>query len=293
MSLLPPSLLQKLGRTRLQVQRAPASTGVGERRSKALGSGMEFADHRPYQFGDDIRHLDPHLHARLGRHYIRQYSTSQQLSVTILLDASRSMAYGDPPKFDFGRALAAGLAYAGLVGGDQVLVGVFADGGIRWHARIQGAMRTASLCSWLEGLHADGVTDLEQVVRSALPRIARVEGLTILISDWFVEGIPEALATLESAGQEVVAVHLLSPEEIEPERLGTGEVRFMDAELGNEMEMFLGRGLHQRYREELEAWSAELRAGVLAHRGRYLAARSDDDLELLLVRDWRLEGLLG
>src|SRR5688572_19327830 len=99
MSLLPPTLLQKLGRTRLAVQRVLATGGTGERRSKALGSGIEFADHRAYQFGDDIRKLDPHLLARLGRHYVRQYSVSKALAVTILLDASRSMGYGKPPKF--------------------------------------------------------------------------------------------------------------------------------------------------------------------------------------------------
>jgi uncharacterized protein (DUF58 family) len=293
MSLLPPALLQKLGRTRLAVRHATASTGIGERRSKAVGSGIEFADHRTYQFGDDIRQLDPHLLARLGRHYVRQYSVSQALPVTILLDTSRSMHCGQPSKFDFARSLAAGLAYAGLAGGDQVLVGAFSGGRVNWHHRLQGAARTANLMAWLGRLQSEGATDLHRAVRAALPRIGRAEGLTIIISDWFVDGIPEALTALRTTGQEIVAVHLLAPEEVEPERLGVGDVRFLDAETGHEIEATLDAGTHAMYRERLERWEAELRDQVRSRHGRYVRVRSDDDLEQVFLRDWRREGLIG
>jgi len=292
MSLLPPTLLQKLGRTRLLVRHAGAATGIGERRSRAIGSGLEFADHRAYQFGDDIRNLDPHLLARLGRHYVRQYSVSQALAVTILIDTSRSMRSGIPSKFDFARSVAAGLAYSALSGGDQVLVGACSGGRIDWHPRIQGAERTAPLVGWLNRLAADGITDLRQTVRAAIPRL-HAEGLTIVISDWFVDGAAEALAALRHAHQEVLAVHVLSPEEAEPERLGTGDVRFIDAETGHEFETTLDAGMHRWYREKLEAWCGELREGVQSQRGRYFRVRSDDDLERLFVRTWRREGLIG
>jgi len=293
MSLLPPALLQKLGRTRLAVRRAVASAGIGERPSKSIGSGIEFADHRAYQFGDDTRNLDPHLLARLGRHYIRQYSVSQALSVTILLDMSRSMQSGQPPKFAFARSLAAGLAYAGLAGGDQVLVGAFSNGRVHWHPRLQGAERTAALMTWLTRLEAGGVTDLNQAVRLALQRIGQGGGLTIIVSDWLVEGVGEALGALRAAGQEVLAVHLLSPEEVEPERLGTGDVRFIDIESGQEIETTLDSGVHQWYREKLEEWGQELKDQIRSQQGRYLRVRSDDDLEQVFVRTWRREGVIG
>lgn len=293
MRLLPPALLQKLGRTRLTVRRVVASTGIGERRSKAIGSGIEFADHRAYQFGDDIRTLDPHLLARLGRPYVRRYSVSQALPVNVLLDMSGSMRSGQPSKFELARSLAAGLAYAGLAGGDQVLVGAFSGTRITWHHRLQGAERAASLLTWLGGLQPDGLTNLHRTVRSAVQRIGRTEGLTIIISDWLVEGISDALAALSAAGQEVVAVHLLAPEEVEPERLGTGGVRFIDAETGHEIEMTLDSGVHEAYRERLEAWGGELKDQVRSRHGRYLRVRSDDDLERVLLRACREEGLIG
>ena len=181
MSLLSPAFLQKLGRTRLGVRYVTPSTGIGERRSRSIGSGIEFTDHRSYQFGDDTRKIDPHILARLGKHYVRQYSVSQALQVTVMLDSSRSMHYGEPGKFAFGRSLAAAFAYAGLSGGDQVLVGAFSRGRVDWHHRLQGVERTAPLMAWLSGLKADGPTDLHRAIRTAIPRIGKVPGLIAVV----------------------------------------------------------------------------------------------------------------
>jgi len=293
MTLLSPSFLQKLGRTRLGVRGVTASTGIGERRSRSVGSGIEFTDHRAYQFGDDTRKVDPHLLARLGRHYMRQYTVSQALQVTILLDASRSMLHGQPSKFEFGRKLAAALAYVGLSGGDEVLVGAFAKGRVEWHHRLQGAERTATLMSWLERLRPDGHTDFHRAIRAAIPRIGKTPGLTILISDWFSDGVSDALAALSTAGQEVLAIQLLAPEEVEPEKLGVGNVRLLEAETGHEVETTLSPELHRMYREKLESWTDELKAQVRFRGGRFVQIRSDDDMERMFLREWRREGLIG
>lgn len=293
MTLLDPSFLQKLGRTQLGVRRVVASTGIGERPSRSVGSGIEFADHREYQFGDDTRKIDPHILARLGRPYIRQYTVSQALPVTILLDASQSMQHGRPQKFDFGRSLAAALAYTGLSGGDQVLTGSFSRDRVDWHHRIQGPERIGTLLAWLSGLQPAGNTDLHRTIRTVLPRIGKVPGLTILISDWFFDGVADALAALSASGQEILAIHLLAPEEVEPERLGTGNVRLVEAETGHEVETTLSSDLHREYRERLTVWQEELKAQVRFRGGRYLHVRSDDDLERLFLRDWRREGLIA
>jgi hypothetical protein len=125
-----------------------------------------------------------------------------------------------------------------------------------------------------------------------MPRLSG-EGLTILISDWMVEGVDEALATLSAARQEVVGIHLLAPEELEPERLGSGEVRFIDSEGGSEVETSLDANLLQRYRSELEVWSLDLKGQLQARQGRYFRVRSDDELEQLFLRDWRIAGLIA
>ena len=68
---------------------AKATVGIGERRSNAKGSGLEFLDYREYQPGDDLRHLDPHLFMRTGARYVRQYAVYQQLPITIIVDGRK------------------------------------------------------------------------------------------------------------------------------------------------------------------------------------------------------------
>lgn len=303
MSLLSPRLLQRLTRSRLRPRRALASTGVGERRSQAKGTGAEFADYRPYEPGDDIRHLDPHVFARLGEHHIRQFSLEQQLPVTILLDASASMRFGQPEKFEFARAVAAGLAYVALAGGDRVQVGTFAGDRVAWFAPLHGVQRAPALFGWLERQVPRRATDLPRVARLARSRL-RQDGLLIVVSDWLtpdlepdpasgLNDLERALRTFAQARQELVAVQVLAPEEEEPERLGAGGLRLLDAETGREVELSLDAALIVRYREAFEAWSCGVQRAVRVHQGLFLRVRSDADLEGLLTHDLRSAGLLA
>jgi len=290
-SLLSSALLQRLVRSRLRVRRALASTGVGERRSRAKGLGAEFADYRPYELGDDIRYLDPHVFARLGEYHIRQFSIEQQLPVTIMLDASASMRFGQPEKFTFARTIAAGLAYVALVGGDRVQLGTFSGDRVAWSALLHGVQRAPALFSWLERQAPRQTTDLPRVARLALSRL-RAGGLLIVVSDWLTPDPKAAIKTFALARQELVAVQVLAPEEEEPERLGAGRMRLVDAETGHEVELSLDAALIARYREDLEAWLREVESAVRAYQGLFLRVRSDAVLERVLTHDWRSAGLI-
>lgn len=292
MSLLSPRILQRLSRTKLMVRQAVASTGVGERPSRNKGPGIEFADHRLYQLGDDIRHLDRHVFARLGEHYIRQYSQYQQLPVTILLDTSASMRYGLPDKFAFASKLAAALAYVTLVGGDRVLVGSFSGKRLDWFNPLHGVHRAPALFSWIEGLTPGGTSDLTRAARLAAPRL-QPEGVLIVVSDWMVRGAQEALKVLSLLRQELVGIQVLAPEEEDSALLGAGELRLVDAETGYEVEISLDAAMRSRYREHFETWRLGVRDTLRDQQGLYLMTRSDRDLEQLLMRDWRTAGLLA
>lgn len=292
MSLLPPSLLQKLKRRRLQPVWATARSGVGERRSKGTGSGIEFADHREYQPGDDIRHLDHHAYNRLGHHVIRQYHLYQQLRITVLVDCSASMGSGSPAKLRRAAELAGILAYAGLSGGDQVTVGAFADGNVTWFRQLEGIQRAPLLFGWLEQLRAGGRSSIAVSARASLPRLQRF-GLLIVISDWLDEGLDEALTVWQGAGQELVAVRLLAPEEEEPERLGEGPVRMFDVESGHEVEISLDAEGYANYRRAVTEWTQRLRKAVEENAGRFFSVRSDDLLEETVLTEWRVKQLIS
>lgn len=291
MSLLPPSTLQRLTRRRLVVRHAAASVGIGERRSRAKGTGIEFADHRAYQLGDDIRYLDRHVLARLGEHYIRQFSLYQQLPVTILLDASASMRFGQPDKFGVARALSAGLGYVALAGGDRVQVGAFSGDQVLWFSPLHGVGRAPALFDWLKSLSPRHVTNLTAAAQQATERL-RPRGLLIIISDWWMPNLEAALRIFDLSHQELVAVQVTAPEEEEPERLGVRDIRMVDVETGHEVELSLDAATLSRYRRDFEAWKREVREAVQAHRGVLLGVRSDANIEQVLVHDWRVAGLM-
>lgn len=93
-----------------------------ERRTKKSGTGIEFADHRDYVAGDDFRSLDWNVYGRLGRLLVRLYEEEEDLSIYLVVDASRSMAFGDGKKLRYAKRLCAALAYVGLANLDRIAV---------------------------------------------------------------------------------------------------------------------------------------------------------------------------
>jgi uncharacterized protein (DUF58 family) len=286
-----PGLLASLKRSRLIVRRAQATMGIGERRSRRKGSGMEFMDYREYQPGDDVRHLDPHLYLRAGGYYVREHAVEQQLPVAIIVDGSASMKFGAPPKFDFACGLAAALAFVGVAGGDAVEVGVHAWGRLSWSPRIRGVRRAPVIFDWLQAQRPGG-SGFGKALGETLPRLAW-RGLVIIISDWWFDDPDADLQVLGSLRQEIVAVHVASAEELDPARLGTGETCLVDSESGHEIELVVDRNVLDGYRAAFAAWQDRLRTRIAAGLGRYLPVRSDANLEWLLIHDWRQQGLIA
>src|SRR6201995_2403992 len=126
-ALLTPELLRRLEQFQVLAARRAKRSGRGERGSKAAGQSGEFADHRNYTPGDDFRYLDWNLYGRLDRLFLKLYEEERELPVRIFLDASESMTFGVPRKFDFARQVAAAIGYVALSGFDRVSVIPFPD----------------------------------------------------------------------------------------------------------------------------------------------------------------------
>src|SRR6478735_12414493 len=128
-ALLTPELLRRLEQFQLLAARRAKSSAKGERRSRARGQSVEFADYRNYVHGDDLRYLDWNLFGRLERLFLKLYEEERELPVRIFLDASESMNFGEPRKFDFARQIAAAMGYVALCGFDRVTVVPFPNEG--------------------------------------------------------------------------------------------------------------------------------------------------------------------
>src|ERR1035441_2466749 len=124
---LTPELLRRLEQFQLLAARRAKSSAKGERRSRARGQSVEFADYRNYVHGDDFRYLDWNLYGRLERLFLKLYEEERELPVRIFLDASESMTFGEPRKFHFARQVAAAIGYVALSGFDRVSVISFPD----------------------------------------------------------------------------------------------------------------------------------------------------------------------
>jgi uncharacterized protein (DUF58 family) len=288
---LSPALRQRLGRIKLLAPHALASGGVGERRSGRRGEGIEFEQHRPFETGDDARRIDPYLYARFGAPYVREYNVGQQLTVTILLDASRSMAAGTPAKVDVARSLATGLAAIALAGADAVQSGVWRDDRLAWHPRVSGTARLGDLERWWATHRAGGASDLLGAVRRVRDDLPR-RGLTVLVSDMWSDAIEATFEALASAEQSILAIQLLSPEEVDPTRHGLDAMRMIDAETGDEIDVALGAIQVARYGTLLAAWTDTLRRRALAARGTFVRVTSDQRAEDVFFRTLPAAGVL-
>ena len=286
-----PVVLGKLARSKLRTRWATASTGIGERRSRDKGAGMEFADYREYQPGDDIRHLDPHIYARFGQNYIRQFEVYKQLPITILIDASRSMDFGEPNKFSYAKGLGALLGFVGLAGSDQVQFAIGTGGKVHRSPRYHGIMRAQQMFDWLETQKTELSGTFGETLRAVTMSLVG-RGLLIILSDWWEEDLEAELGILVATGQEVWGIQVVAPEEVEPGLLGEGEVRFVDIESGHEVELAVDRTTLDRYRRSFNAWREQIQSVLSRSHGRYLLVPTNVDPERLIQDEWRRLGLL-
>lgn len=289
--LLDSTLLARLKPYRLAVRTARASSGIGERTSRRKGLGMEFEDHREYQPGDDIRHLDVHVWSRLGVHAVRQFARQQQLAVTVLVDCSASMAAGSPAKLELAVKLAAMIAQLSVSGSDRVRVGAISAGKLRWYAPCDNQRQLAQLFRWLAGLRPTGNTDLRAAALRSRPLLTG-EGMLVVISDWLCAERQQALKIWQASGQEIIGLQVLAAEELDPALNGSGPVNLTDSESGTALQVDLGPATFSEYRQVLDSFLESLRAGLVAGAGRRFLYPSGADLEREVLAGWRESGFV-
>src|SRR5664279_4273425 len=168
--LLTPELLRRLEQFQLLATRRAKSSSKGERRSRARGQSVEFADYRTYVHGDDFRYLDWNLYGRLEKLFLKLYEEERELPVRIFLDASESMTFGEPRKFDFARQVAAAIGYVALSGYDRVSVIPFPEkpeetalrGALR---SVRGKKSALNFFQNLTKISAKGTADFNESLR--------------------------------------------------------------------------------------------------------------------------------
>lgn len=284
--------LRRLERLAILSRRAVAGQLQGERRSPRRGQSVEFADFRPYVSGDDFRHIDWNAYARLERFFIKLFVQEEDLTVHLLVDTSRSMDWGEPNKLWYALRAAGALGYVALVGLDRVSVTAVGNGSGGTGGYLpprRGKAQATSLFSFLEGLQAGGRTDLGPRLRNYAAAATR-PGPLVLASDLQDEGWEEGLRALAGRGFEVTVLHVLAPDEVDPEL--EGDLRLHDIETGVEVEITADYETLQRYRQELAVWRASLQRFCSARGMNYVPVDTAVPFETLLFAMLRQRGLL-
>jgi uncharacterized protein (DUF58 family) len=308
--LLNADLIAKIGPLDLASRRVFAGKLKGERRSKRRGESVEFADHRPYVSGDDLRHIDWNIFGRLDRLFLKLFLEEEDLALHLVLDASASSDCGEPNKYLFMQKAAMALGYVGLmnlnrvacsvmggavpvdengnpkgVGGPEDLAGRVA------HIRdLRGRRRIQDLAQFLcKSEPGGGFSFRRAAERISLTRRGR--GVMVIMSDFFFkDGYDAGLRLLLGHGYDVFVVQVLSPQEVDPPI--TGDLRLKDVEDADLAEVTISSPLLKRYKANLAAYCDQLKEFCSRRGITLLTVKSDAPIETLLLDYFRKRGLL-
>jgi len=266
--LLDPADLRSIENLRLAPRKTFSGATHGERLTKKRGISIEFSDYRNYAEGDDLRHIDWNVLARLGVAVTKTYRDEEDLSVHLLLDASASMAFGEPSKFDCAVRLAWALGYIALCGGDTL------------HARVLGEAPLPSMRSrasvhrfsqWIGQVKPDQTVKLSDALTVFLRSNVRA-GLVVLVSDGLDPGLPFALGALGARGHDLMFVQVLSDLELDPDL--EGDLRLIDAESAKSVEVTANQFALAEYKRNLAAHSRAIEIAVQKAGGRHILVQN-------------------
>jgi uncharacterized protein (DUF58 family) len=253
-SLVDPAFFSRLESIELRARSLVEGSMHGLHRSPYLGPSVEFASHREYTPGDDLRHLNWKLYARHYRLYIKEYDADTNLNLYLLLDASASMtcANAGRSKLHYAASIAAALAHLALKQRDAVGLTVFSDSVT---AHLPPRARSSQLDEVLATIAAAEVRpapDNDRALHEAAEFATR-RGLVVVLGDLFGDPgtIVRGLDHLRFRNHEVIVFHIMDP--WERDLSVDGQIRFRDLESGEALTT-RAEAVREAYREAVDAW---------------------------------------
>ena len=285
MDLIPPAVRSRLKSLRLTARRATTLQGLGLHHSRSRGAGLEFAQYRAYEHGDEPRAIDWKLYARSDRFFVREAERESPLAVWLLVDTSASMRQGDTAvpgttRLTAARGLAAAIAELALQQGDRFgLIGL-SDAGLALLPAGAGPRQRDRLALALHALAAAGNFPARTQLAPLWDRIG-AHDLVVIVSDFFDPAVLDLAARLAGAGRETLAIEVLTTDE--RDFALPGGHRFIDPETGADL-IGDGPALRAAFRTRFDAARAG-RHARLDHLGvRHAALFLDCPLDTPLRR---------
>jgi len=282
--------MTKLEYLRIVARRVLSGRGYAQHRSSRLGWGMEFADFREYTPGDDFRLIDWNLYGRIDRHFTKLFHMEQDIDLFIFLDVSRSMDRGEPKKLDYGKKVAAALAYIGLTGLNRVSIFPFSEEVHRPLYEVHGKGQIINVFKFLQAIEPSGATDLERSFQRFVSQVEK-RGVSVIISDFLdPAGHQNGLRLLGRNRYEMNIIHLSAPEDLQPMFRGTYYMR--DTETGEEMRVNVTERLVRKYQNAYKDFIEGVRRDCIKLESNYFHAATTAPFEDLILTVFRKGNLL-
>ncbi|MCS6881853.1 MAG: DUF58 domain-containing protein [Oscillochloridaceae bacterium] len=276
------AFLRRLERMSMQARRTlRGNPSSGEHPSRRRLPTTVFSEHRPYTPGDDVRYVDWNAYARQEHVLLKLGEAEQDVHVHLLIDASRSMTIGDPPRLRLAQQLAGALGYLALAHSDRLHVAPFGQQAGRSFGPAQGKSRTVDMFRFIERITPQPDTRVG-VVLADYARAHPQGGLLVLCSDLLATDSLEAgLRALAPPRWQVLVLHLLDQRDLEPGLQGPLELE--DSETGQRLAVTLDEATLRAYVRAAREWRERI-AGLCARRGaRYAPIMSHWPLERQII----------
>lgn len=248
-----PAFLAELDRFEAALDRETTAMVQGEQESPRVGEGLTFSDYRRYAPGDDTRLIDWKLFARTEEFYIKQFEEERELTVHVLLDASASMDYGEGSrhKFEYGAKVGLGFAYLTAGAHNDFRFNTFRTGVDRLDAGRSNRGEVLATIDQLNDHELKGETDFDAALSAYADRI-RTRSLAVVVSDCLADPaeIGTGVAALARNEVDVLVVHVLAPDERDPDAVG--DTLFVDPETEAERRSYFSGSLADQYRSRLD-----------------------------------------
>jgi uncharacterized protein (DUF58 family) len=281
---------RKLDYLALVSRRVFAGRLRAERRTKKSGSGVEFADHRDYQPGDDFRYLDWNVYQRFDRLLVRLFEEEEDLAIYFILDASSSMAFGGGEKLRYAKKVCAALAYVGLANLDRVIIVTTTDRVMDRMPETRGKARIFKVFRFLREVGPEGTTDLGDAMKTFVAQNKR-RGLAVLVSDLYdPRGFEKGINVLRYNKFDPFVVHVVDPAEAKPKL--HGDVLVYDCETGDEREVTVTGKVLARFADAHAHYVAEVERFCATRQVPYVRASVEVPFDEMILRVFRRGGFL-
>lgn len=234
---------------KMNMQIPLAAGSEGTRKSNAKGTGVEFSDFREYIPGDDIRRVDWNAYARFDRLFVKLFMEEKEGLFRIYLDSSASMDYGVTKKSRLALQFAAAFSYLILDNNDRVTLGIMSNNTLSLEKSVSGIRSFSKIIDSLSRVTFAGENDLYSSISG---KDILHPGITIVISDFFSKDIEKTIKYLKQKKQEIIFIHTLAEEELNPVIPGT--FNLVDSENHLSLKVTGSNGLLKKYDKSLNTY---------------------------------------